>query len=330
MRVFTSPRMRSRNEISAPSLTNRLLPWIFVALFICRCFLRKQMSSDITAKPKGAKQSKSTTRPQQGLVEDGGKNKSSKGKRKIGNEPNVGTIRAKAEDDEISHSKSAKRRVGNHIFSMLLFEQLNHKLQRVEDAIFPAGTPQFLDDRQQKAIGLESKKKHAFRGFGTLQLIDGHVRLVFGYRHWNGHEVDVVEAEILYNNFIDRGILWMVWPMNIIAGPDEIDFESLTKEITEAPFHEVKLLELAISQGRLDSVAGQHRKAALEILHREWDKQIKRLEGLIDSAKMEGNADVSSLETEAGAMRKKKATNGKWVIAVWDRGELSLLVSNSC
>jgi len=51
----------------------------------------------------------------------------------------------------------------------------------------------------------------------------------------------------------------------IIAGPDEIDFESLTKEITEAPFHEVKLLELAISQGRLDSVAGQHRKAALEI-----------------------------------------------------------------
>jgi hypothetical protein len=286
------------------------------------------MPSDVTAKTKRAKQSKSTARPQQGLVEDGGRNKSRKGKRKIENEPNIDIIRAKAEDDEISHSKSAKRRVGNRIFSMLLFKQLNHKLQRVEDAIFPAGTPQFLDDRQQKAIRLESKKKRAFRGFGTLQLIDGHVRIVFGYRHWNGREVDMVEAEILYNNFIDRGVLWMVWPMNIIAGPDEIDFESLTKEITEAPFHEVKLLELAISQGRLDSVAGQHRKAALEILHREWDQQIKRLEGLIDSDKVEGNADVCSLKTEAEAIRTKKAISGKWVIAVWDRGELSFLVRN--
>jgi hypothetical protein len=58
----------------------------------------------------------------------------------------------------------------------------------------------------------------------------------------------MVEAEKLYNNFINQGVLWMVWPMNIIAGFDKIYFESLTKEITEVPFYKVKLLELAISQ----------------------------------------------------------------------------------
>jgi hypothetical protein len=50
------------------------------------------MPSDITAKPKWAKQSKSTARPLQGLVEDGGKNKSRKGKRKILNDPNIDII----------------------------------------------------------------------------------------------------------------------------------------------------------------------------------------------------------------------------------------------
>jgi hypothetical protein len=81
------------------------------------------MPSDVTAKPKRTKQSKSTARPEQGLpVEDGGKNKSRKRKCKIVNDPNVDIIRAKAEDDEISHSKSAKRRVGNHVLSTLLFK----------------------------------------------------------------------------------------------------------------------------------------------------------------------------------------------------------------
>lgn len=74
-------------------------------------------------------------------------------------------------------------------------------------------------------------------------------------------------------------------------------------------------------------MAGQHRNEGLKILHSEWDKQIKQLEGLVDSAKAEGNANVSSLESEAEAIQKKKAMNGRWVIVVWDKGELHVIVA---
>jgi hypothetical protein len=180
---------------------------------------------------------------------------------------------------------------------------------------------QFTDNRQQAAAGLETKRAGGFRGYGTLQVIKGEVRLVFGYMGWNGRVLDHLESGKLFKRMEEDGVLWMVWPMIIIAGADEINFASLTKDLSEAPFHAIELLDKAKQQGRLDSLAGQHRLEALKLMIKAWEAKIKDLEALVIRARKEGDSDqAADLELELTKWRKQTLENGRWVVAVFERG----------
>jgi hypothetical protein len=180
--------------------------------------------------------------------------------------------------------------------------------------------PTAVDNRQNTAITLEKKKAAAFKGFGALQVIDGQIQLVFGYQNWNSRAVDIPEATKLYNQILDKGLLWMVFPMNIIASADEINFSALTQELSEGPLHDVILLEKATTRGKIDAAAGQHRNEALAMLHRLWDAKIQNTEAQLTSARRKGESSASKLELDLGNMRREKDGNKKWVVAVWDRG----------
>jgi hypothetical protein len=194
-------------------------------------------------------------------------------------------------------------------------------LQKVGHVPGPVQAARFTDDRQQAAASLETKRAGGFRGYGTLQVINGEARLVFGYMGWNTRILDHLESSKLFNRMEEDGVLWMVWPMVIIASADEINFAALTKDLSEAPFHVIELLDKAKQQGRLDSSAGQHRLEALKLMIRAWEAKIKDREALAICARKEGKDDqAADWDLEVTKWKKQISENGRWVIAVFEHG----------
>jgi hypothetical protein len=126
--------------------------------------------------------------------------------------------------------------------------------------------PKAVDNRQTTAITLE-KKAAVFKGFGSLQVIDGQIHVVFGYQNWNSCAVDIPKAMKLYNQILNKGLLWMVFPMHIITSANEINFSALTQELSEGPLHNIILLEKATTCNKINITVGQHCNKALVMLH---------------------------------------------------------------
>jgi hypothetical protein len=180
------------------------------------------------------------------------------------------------------------------------------------------------DERQLAAARIASKKAVAFKGFGVFHLINGEVQPVFGYEGWCSRPESHEETKKLLQSFKRKGVLWMNFPVPLIASRDEIDFSSLTCDLSKAPSHMIKWLAKALLQGRIDAAGGQHRRNALQLLHEQlWDPAIQKAQSKASNARKHNPpnvAEAAAFDKDAESLLREKQDDTVWVGAVYERG----------
>lgn len=146
------------------------------------------------------------------------------------------------------------------------------------------------------------------------------MNLKFGYNKWNERPAKLSEARDIVDRMKKEGVLWMLYPMPLIVDASELDFTKLTPVLSKAPSCMISWSELARARGSVDSVGGQHRKLALEILHKEtWDKDIALSNTKAAEAK---RPDVAARHIAAAEEAcRHKSQNVCWVGEIYERGK---------
>lgn len=205
--------------------------------------------------------------------------------------------------------------------------QLFDILQKVEIARQPTGDPfSFQDSRQQIAARIATNKEAAFKGFGAFYLIDGDVVPLFGYRGWCSRPENHSKALKLLQHFKEKGVLWMLHTVPLIASNDEIDFASLTYDLSKAPLHMIKWKTKALEQGYVDAAGGQHRKEALRLLHEQyWGPMIEKAKQKVSKANVDTPGEGGKCAKEFQSLEREKKENTLWIAAVYERGKYLIL-----
>lgn len=144
------------------------------------------------------------------------------------------------------------------------------------------------------------------------------MRLKFGFRDLNTRVLIKKKSRELYGSMLSVGLQWMNHPIPLVCSAEDLEFDSLTSDILEAPAHEIVFTERTLSRGTIDAPGGQHRDDAVQMLHQKtFDLDIQK--AVVAATKAKNNLALrKQWKTIAEDSRVKKEKNSWWIGAVYE------------
>jgi hypothetical protein len=188
-----------------------------------------------------------------------------------------------------------------------------------------------LDDTRllgQRDRELDGQVKRCFLGYARGRVLGGPYELEFG--RWNPRALDVTQAKKLADNMVKTDIRGFraSSAIPIIVRRSDLAVELDVRE--DALSNPGQLPELLFTQGRghrVTAAGGRHRHAALKLLVKQYDEDIKRgAERLAVLERKKGGKD-EDLEERNGVfarlkdIKERRQILDRWAFAVYDEGE---------